>query len=97
MSVYSINNPLSNGYGVNVQSIRKKLQEEEENNPTLLDTLVQKKNVVGETEEEESQKKQTLLDQINAAANSDNLAEQVEKLAQQLGITGKITDRKSVV
>ena len=94
MSVYSINNPLSNGYGVNVQSIRKKLQEEEENNPTLLDTLVQKKNVVGETEEEESQKKQTLLDQINAAANSDNLAEQVEKLAQQLGITGKITYNK---
>ncbi len=37
MSVYAINNPLSNGYGVNVQQLRKKL--EEAKNPTLLDTL----------------------------------------------------------
>lgn len=94
MSIYSINNPLSNGYGVNVQSMRKKLQEEEENNPTLLDTLVQKKNVVGDTEEE-NKKKQALLDEINAAAaNCDNLAERVEIIARELGIEGKITYNK---
>lgn len=95
MSVYSINNPLSNGYGINVQSLRKKYQEEEENNSTLLDTLVPNKNLVGETEEDENQKKQALLDQINAAAaNCNNLAEMVEKLAEELGIEGKITYNK---
>lgn len=95
MSVYSINNPLSNGYGINVQSLRKKLNEEEEQNPTLLDTLVHNKNVVGDTEDEESKKKQALLDEINAAAaNSENLAEQVEMLARELGIEGKITYNK---
>lgn len=94
MSVYSINNPLSNGYGINVQSLRKKLNEEEEKNPTLLDTLAPNKQVVGDAEEA-SEDEKTLLDQINAAAaSSESLAEQVEKLAEELGITGKITYNK---
>lgn len=94
MSVYSINNPLTNGYGVNVQSMRKKLQEEEEKNPTLLDTLVQNKNLVGDAKEA-SEDEKTLLDKITgAAADCDNLAEMVEQLAEELGITGKITYNK---
>lgn len=94
MSVYSINNPLSNGYGINVQSLRKKLEEEEKKNPTLLDSLAPNKQVVGDAEEA-SEDEKTLLDKIStAAANCDNLAEMVEKLAEELGIEGKITYNK---
>ena len=41
-SVYSVNNPLSNGYGLNVYSIKKKLVEEENaDSQSLADVLTQ--------------------------------------------------------
>ena len=95
MSVYSVNNPLSNGYGVNVYSLKKKL-EEETKEESLLDSLMQKTSLGKAMEEEEDKKKtNSALEELTAsAAQSDNLAEQVEIIAKQLGITGKITYTK---
>lgn len=95
MSIYSVNNPLSNGYGVNVYTMKKKLEEETQEQ-SLLDTLTQKTALGKAAEEEEEKKKQNnLLEELTAsAAQSDNLAEQVEMIAKQLGITGKITYNK---
>lgn len=95
MSVYSVNNPLSNGYGVNVYSLKKKL-EEETKEESLLDTLMQK-TALGKAMEEEEEKKKTnsTLEELTASVGqNDNLAEQVEIVARQLGITGKITYTK---
>lgn len=95
MSIYSVNNPLSNGYGVNVYTMKKKLEEETQEQ-SLLDTLTQKTALGKAAEEEEEKKKQNnLLEELTAsAAQNDNLAEQVEMIAKQLGITGKITYNK---
>lgn len=95
MSIYSVNNPLSNGYGVNVYTMKKKLEEETQEQ-SLLDTLTQKTALGKAAEEEEEKKKQssTLEELLSSAGESDNLAEQVEIIAKQLGITGKITYNK---
>lgn len=95
MSIYSVNNPLSNGYGVNVYTMKKKLEEETQEQ-SLLDTLTQKTALGKAAEEEEQKKKQnsTLEELLSSTGESDNLAEQVEIIAKQLGITGKITYNK---
>lgn len=95
MSIYSVNNPLSNGYGVNVYTMKKKLEEETQEQ-SLLDTLTQKTALGKAAEEEEEKKKQssTLEELLSSTGESDNLAEQVEIIAKQLGITGKITYNK---
>lgn len=94
MSIYSVNNPLSNGYGVNVYTMKKKLEEETQEQ-SLLDTLTQKTALGKAAEEEQKKKQETLLNEITSyTGESDNLAEQVEIIAKQLGITGKITYNK---
>lgn len=95
MSIYSVNNPLSNGYGVNVYTMKKKLEEETQEQ-SLLDTLTQKTALGKAAEEEEEKKKQssTLEELLSSTGESDNLAEQVEIIAKQLGITGKVTYNK---
>lgn len=93
MSVYSVNNPLSNGYGVNVYTMKKKLEEENQEQ-SLLDTLTQK-TALGKAAEEEEKKQYSALEELTAVSSqSDNLAEQIEIIAKQLGITGKITYNK---
>lgn len=93
MSIYSVNNPLSNGYGVNVYTMKKKLEEENQEQ-SLLDTLTQK-TALGKAAEEEEKKKQETLEEITSSASQyDNLSEQIEIIAKQLGITGKITYNK---
>lgn len=95
MPIYSVNNPLSNGYGVNVYTMKKKLEEETQEQ-SLLDTLTPKTALGKAAEEEEEKKKQnsTLEELLSSTGESDNLAEQVEIIAKQLGITGKITYNK---
>lgn len=95
MSVYAINNPLSNGYGVNVQQLRKKL--EEAKNPTILDTLDNSSSSSQYIEEKLAAIKSQIPTEeqdCSGTSDTDNLAEMVEKLAGELGIDGKITYNK---
>lgn len=96
-SVYSINNPLSNGYGLNVYSIKKKLVEEENaDSQSLAGVLTQNGSLPAtklvEKEVAEPVSEQAPAEQDTAfAMTNEQLAALVEQIAGEIGIQGKIT------
>lgn len=97
MSVYSVNNPLSNGYGLNVYSIKKKLVEEEntdsQNPADILSQNGSQANTVTASSTKLTEKEFVEWETLPQSSQMTNeqLAVLVEQIADEIGINGKIT------
>lgn len=92
MSIYSINNPLANGYGINVYSLKKKQEQENAEDPDSQNILTRHLASLAQTRQNQDLQ-ETQENEENAFPAKDNaqLALLVEQIAEELGMQGKIT------
>lgn len=95
MSIYSINNPLANGYGINVYSLKKKQEQENAEDPDSQNILTRHLASLAQTQQNQDTQdlQETQENEENAfpAKDSAQLALLTEQIAEELGMQGKIT------
>lgn len=92
MSVLSVNNPLANGYGLDIQSIRKRLEEEQNSeNLQLNNETYRRSQTASLFESDDRQKEENIFDETQNSLSYTDLASLTAEIAENLGITGKVT------
>lgn len=92
MSIYSVNNPLANGYGINVYSLKKKQEQENTENPDSQNILTRHLASLAQTAEDITpQAEQSEEEKSYPAKDNAELSLLVEQIAEELGMQGKIT------
>ncbi len=92
MSIYSINNPLANGYGINVYSLKKKQEQESAEDPDSQNILTRHLASLAQTQQSQDlQETQENEEKTYPAKDNAELALLVDQIAEELGMQGKIT------